>query len=131
MVLLALLFHDREFSAPAFGQLQPTIGGGGGVFVMPAQLSRDVFGCYLLDIDAQTLCVYRYDPGPSLLKLAAARSYRYDRKLGNFNVSSPTPAEVKDLLDQEARGARSVAPAEPIVPDAATRPIGKSIEGRP
>jgi hypothetical protein len=107
-ILLALL--ARRSGEPALAQYQPAIGGGAGVFVVPAQFSRDIFGCYLLDVDAQTLCVYRFDPLASTLKLAAARNVKFDRKLGNFNVASPSPQEVKELLDQESRGSRAPAP---------------------
>jgi len=112
---LLLLILLNQFLRPrsadfALAQYQPSIGGGAGVFLVPAQFSRDTFGCYLLDIDAQTLAVYRFDPGQNILKLAAARSFRYDRKLGNFNVGTPTPDEVKQLLDQELRGSRAPTP---------------------
>ena len=108
-ILIALL--ARNTSQPALAQYQPAIGGGGGVFLVPAQFSRDTYGCYLLDVDAQTLCAYRFDSMQSTLKLAAARSFRFDRKLGNFNVAAPTPSDVKDLLEQESRGSRVAVPA--------------------
>jgi hypothetical protein len=112
-VLLAILIAmlARNTPQPALAQYQPAIGGGGGVFLVPAQFSRDTYGCYLLDVDAQTLCVFRFDSMQSTLKLAAARNFRYDRKLGNFNVAAPTPNDVKDLLDQESRGSRAPTPA--------------------
>ena len=35
------------------------------------------------------------------LRLVAARNFRYDRRLGNFNTPSPSPAEVKNLVEKE------------------------------
>src|SRR5437016_4172421 len=38
---------------------QQAIAGGAGVFIMPAQFSSNLWGCYLMDVDAQTLCAYQ------------------------------------------------------------------------
>ena len=103
-ILVVLFFRETSPSAVAFGQMQPSMAGGAGVFVMPAQFSKDVYGCYLLDVDAQTLAVYRFDPLDKQLRLTAARNFRYDRKLANFNTSVPSPMEVKEMLDKEAKG---------------------------
>src|SRR4051794_11108898 len=102
-ILAVILFKDS--SPPvALGQMQASIAGGGGVFVMPAQFSKDTYGCYLLDVDAQTLAVYRYEPLEKQLRLAAARNFRWDRKLANFNTALPSPLEVKEMLEKEAHG---------------------------
>src|SRR5947209_1204992 len=63
------------------------IAGGANLYVMPAQFSPQTWGCYILDIDAQTLCAYRYFPSATgdALRLVAARKIAYDRKLANFN----------------------------------------------
>jgi hypothetical protein len=91
----------------AFAQNQAPIAGGAGMFVMPAQLSTTTFGCYLLDVDNQTLSVYQYWPGDKNLRLHAARNIKWDRKLENFNTEVPTPRQVKILVDkaQAAGGA--------------------------
>jgi hypothetical protein len=104
IIAVALLSRGRDISlnAPAFGQFQAPIAGGAGVFIMPGQFSRDTYGCYLMDVDAQTLCVYGWDATGRKLKLLAARSFRYDRKLGNFNTENPSPAEVRELIEKEA-----------------------------
>ena len=84
----------------AFAQNQPPIAGGAGVFVMPAQMQQNVWGCYLLDVDNKTLCAYQFYPGEKKLRLTAARSYRYDTKLENYNTEM-SPREVKALLDKQ------------------------------
>src|SRR5436190_24385823 len=89
-ILIVMLFKDSSPPA-AFAQMQPSIAGGGGVFVMPAQFSKDVYGCYLLDVDSQTLAVYRFDPADKQLRLTAARNFRYDRKLANFTTPVRSP----------------------------------------
>jgi hypothetical protein len=90
----------------AYGQNQLPIGGGAGVFIVPAQFAPNVFGCYLMDIDAQTLCGYQYFPSDRQLRLIAARNFRWDRRLGQFNTDTPTPEEVQRMVQEEQQGHR-------------------------
>lgn len=108
-ILIALLSRGQAPSlmAPALAE-QGQIGGGGGLYLMPGQIAPNVFGVYLMDIDAQTLMVYQYAPGEHQLSLKASRSFRYDRRLQSFNPGSPTPAEVKELLEREQQPARGL-----------------------
>jgi hypothetical protein len=109
-MLLVLLGRDGSamprILPAAYAQNQPAIAGGAGVFIVPAQFSPQNFGCYLMDIDAQTLCAYQFDPASSQLRLKAARNFRWDRRLGNFNTEKPTPAEVQQLVEQEQESHR-------------------------
>ena len=89
-----------SFMSAAMAQYQPPIAGGAGVFVMPGQLSRDMWGCYLLDVDRQTLVAYEYQPGMHQLKFAAARTYKYDRELHDVSTAPPTE-EVRRLVEKE------------------------------
>jgi hypothetical protein len=82
----------------AMAQNQPPIAGGAGVFVMPGQLSTQTWGCYLLDVDSQTLCVYQYFPDKTI-RLVAARNFRYDRQLKQFNTD-PSPQAIRELLEK-------------------------------
>lgn len=91
-------------AAQALTEPFPPIAGAAGLFVMPAQFSRDRWGCYLMDIDAQTLVTYEYNPAengtfPSLM-LSSARNFRFDRRLKNFNTT-PDPREVARMLEKE------------------------------
>jgi hypothetical protein len=90
----------------AYGQNQLPIGGGAGVFIVPAQFAPSVFGCYIMDIDAQTLCAYQFFPVEKQLRLMAARTFKYDRRLGHYNSDKLTPEEVKELVEQEQQGNR-------------------------
>ena len=102
VILIVLLGRNGAPSIlpAAFAQNQPPIAGGAGVFIMPAQMQNNVWGCYLLDVDNKTLCAYQFYPGEKKLRLTAARSYRYDTKLENYNTEMP-PREVKALLDKQ------------------------------
>src|SRR5687768_7914684 len=111
MILVALLAGGgrmpsvlpEAFAAPLAPQ---PIAGGSGVYLMPAQFADKNWGCYVMDVDAQTLCAYQYFPGDKKLRLVAARNFRHDRRLHDFNTDNPTPAEVAKLLEMEASGRR-------------------------
>src|SRR3954468_18842629 len=109
-ILLATRSNLPSFLPAAYAQNQPPIAGGAGVFVMPGQFRENVWGCYLLDVDSKTLCAYQYFPGEKKLRLAAARSYRSDVKLENFNTD-PSPNEIKALVDRQQAGGAGAAPA--------------------
>lgn len=84
------------------------IAGGANLYLMPAQFSTNTWGCYVLDIDTQTLCAYRYFPSGNseALRLVAARKISYDRKLTNFNSDKPSWLEVKQWVDQANEAVR-------------------------
>ena len=126
MILVALLVRGRSpFESVAFGQQVPQpIAGGGGFFLMPAQFASNAWGCYVMDVDAQTLVAYRYNPtggnsGVGTLSLAAARSFVYDRQLRKYNTTSPLPEEVQQIVraerDQSLRP--DGATTKPIIPN--------------
>ena len=115
MILLAVVTRGSAptLIAPAMAQdapRQPALAGGAGIFIAPAQFSTTTWGCYLMDVDQQTLCAYQYLPGERQLKLVAARNFRYDRRLGNFNTANPSPMEVKDLSEKEQAANRGAEP---------------------
>jgi hypothetical protein len=83
---------------------QAAIGGGAGVFIVPAQFSETSYGCYIMDVDAQTVCAYQYFG--KQLKLVAARHFRWDRRLHQFNSENPTPDDVRKMIEREEQDAR-------------------------
>lgn len=102
------------WAADAPGRQGP-IAGGGGIFVMPAQLSGNTWGAYLMDIDRGTLAVYQFFPGTRQLQFVAARNFTNDTKLANFNTL-PAPQEIVDLVEKQnkARGAGEGAASPPV-----------------
>ncbi len=52
-----------------------------GVTVVAGQLSRDLYGLYLIDHETDTICVYQYAPGERKLNLVAVRRYTFDVQL--------------------------------------------------
>jgi hypothetical protein len=111
-ILAVVMGRDNSLrlTPAAFGQAQPL--GGGGLFIMPAQISSNVWGCYVMDIDAQTVCGYAMTGSPPELKLVAARNFRFDRQLGALNTSPP-PSEVRAMLEKEQASDRVIGRDEP------------------
>jgi hypothetical protein len=88
----------------AFAQGQP-IAGGGGLYLMPAQLASNVWGVYVMDVDRQSLMVYHYDPAGRRLNFVAARELTHDRMLGNYNTF-PDPQEIRNIAEKERQDGR-------------------------
>lgn len=110
---LAAVLARRESLLPeALANRQPPIAGGAGVFIMPAQLSSTQWGVYLLDVDNGTICVYQYNVAGTQLQFVAARDYRNDRRLWNFNTR-PSPDDVRQLVEKQREAAREAEPQQP------------------
>jgi hypothetical protein len=106
-VLLALIaggLWGRGLAPESIALAQNTqLAGGRGVFAFTGQIGHNQFGLFMMDIEQGTIWCYELDDeqGVRKLKLAAARSWIYDRYLREFNVMKPTPKEIKDLVAQE------------------------------
>jgi hypothetical protein len=105
------------FAGPAIGQ---PIAGGGTVYLMPGQMSMNTWGCYVMDTDKQTLCVYQFFPGEKELRFVAARNFTHDLRMKRFNTN-PDPLEIRDL------NARQENPRGVAGDDGAAR--GKDVDG--
>lgn len=99
-----------EATAVQTATVQPGAGrgvaGNGHLYVMPGELLNNVWGCYVLDLDNQTLCAYGYSGNQ--LKLYAARDIRFDHELRNFNTS-PDPQEIRRLIQLEKTRLRGLS----------------------
>ncbi len=83
---------------------QPATGAGaGGVFAFSGQLSKGSYGIFLVDVDAGTIWTYEYVAAKRCLRLAAARSWRYDRYLEDYNTCDLPPQVVEQMVDEQRR----------------------------
>ena len=85
---------------PALAQAV-TSGGARGVFAFSGQLSKGSYGVYVADVDAMTIWVYEYLPQKGCLRLASARTWRYDRYLENHNICDLPPEAVEKLIEDQ------------------------------
>jgi len=76
-------------TAEATGTIAFTSGGNGS-----AQL------LYLIDTKTQAFAIYRVDPqnGKGAIKLEAARQYRWDLKLAEYNNQPPDVASIESMI---------------------------------
>jgi hypothetical protein len=98
--VVLLLCGQSGLPAAAWAQPQPPENGQ--ILVIPIQLDRSSYGLAMVDTVGQTLWVYQLNStGPvyNRLQLLAARSWRYDRLLQQYNTADPKPQQVKMLLE--------------------------------
>jgi len=99
---LCLFFIGSKAGPAADAQAELPAAAEGGILVIPVQIERDSYGLAMVDTVGQTLWVYELNsrgPAQNRLKLLAARSWRYDRLLQQYNTSEPKPEQIKMLLE--------------------------------
>lgn len=118
--VLVMRWGDEAGSKPAWAQTAFPGGGvqaaGRGIYAFAGQIGSRNYGLYMLDMDTGTVWCYEVARGTfeePHLKLVAARSWIYDRYLEEFNVASPTPAEVQKLVEQQQTAKRGPSPSVP------------------
>lgn len=100
--VLCLFFIGSKLGSPANAQAELQTGSESGILVIPVQIARDSYGLAMVDTVGQTLWIYELNsrgPAHNRLKLLAARSWRYDRLLQQYNTAEPKPEQVKMLLE--------------------------------
>ena len=101
LVVLCLFLIGNKLGSPANAQIEPQVSTSGGILAIPVQIGHDSYGLAMVDTVGQTLWIYKLndgEPADSRLELVAARSWRYDRLLQNYNTAEPKPEQVKMLL---------------------------------
>lgn len=92
---------------PSTGQVlaQPVAQSGArGIFAFTGQLSKSTYGVFMVDVDTATLWCYEVLPSKPMLKLLAARSWKYDRYLENLNGDPEmSPEVIEELVEQQRR----------------------------
>lgn len=100
----AVMAWPRGQQSPAFsgGTLRAAFGApvtsGHDNYILPLRLGDKSWGLVLVDQRKKVFCVYRFLESASRLRLVAARDYRFDLLLHDYNNTSPTPAQVKAMV---------------------------------
>lgn len=104
LVIIAISLVIRP-SGPSLDNLAYAQMGGSagarGVFAFSGQLSNNTYGVYMVDSDAMTIWAYEYLPQKGCMRLAAARTWRYDRYLENHNICDLPPDVVEKMVESQ------------------------------
>ena len=87
-------------SGAAFAQ-PTTSAGARGVFASSGQLTKTTYGVYVVDTDTATMWMYEYNGAKGCLRLAASRSWRFDRYLENHNLCDLPPETVEQMIEEQ------------------------------
>jgi len=104
LVVIAVTLLVRSGEGPPGGAAwaQPVASGGArGTFAFSGQLSKNTYGVYMVDLDAMTIWAYEYLAEKGCMRLAAARTWRYDRYLENHNVCDLPPDVIERMVDEQ------------------------------
>lgn len=94
--------HSPDLASVALGQ-PTTMAGSRGVFAFTGQLSKSSYGVYMVDMDTMTLWAYEFQPQKGCLRLAASRTWRYDRYLENHNICDLPPDAVEQMIEDQRK----------------------------
>lgn len=104
LVTIAVTMVSQRGGAP-FGEVafgQPTTSAGArGVFAFSGQLTKNTYGVYVVDTDTATMWMYEYLGAKGCLRLAASRSWRFDRYLENHNLCDLPPETVEQMVEEQ------------------------------
>ena len=99
--VLCVFFIGSKLHSPASAKAEPQTNTEERILVIPVQIERDSYGLAMVDTVGQTLWIYEINsrgPAHNRLRLLAARSWRYDKLLQQYNTAEPKPEQVKMLL---------------------------------
>lgn len=106
-LLLAFLAGRYTLSPNAGVTLaqSPALAGARGVYAFTGQVGPSAYGLFMLDIEQGTLWCYELieHDGARKLRLAAARTWLYDRYLRDFNNQAPDFRAVQRLVEQQRK----------------------------
>lgn len=100
---IGVFIARHKIEPPAQAQAMPASVSDGRIIVVPIQTRRDGYGIAMVDTVAERLWVYEINgrsAAGSRLRLLAARSWKYDKLLDEYNTAEPRPHQVKELLDK-------------------------------
>ena len=100
-VVMVFAFLLRQTEAEVEMKAVHTPVQGADVVAFPVEVKPGYEAIALVDKENETLSLYQYDfsrASHERLVLLAARSFRYDRMLEDYNTAQPRPEEIKQLV---------------------------------
>jgi hypothetical protein len=119
LLVIATASVTRTGSGPLDGIAMGQMSGGAGargVFALAGQLSKNTYGVYVVDTDALTIWAYEYLPQKGCMRLAASRTWRYDRYLESHNVCDLPPEKVEEMVELQRKYRLEASDAESSQP---------------
>jgi hypothetical protein len=114
LAVIAVCLLVQVPAATRTAQAQTAAAGAGNerILAVAGQITRETYGLYLVDTESGTVSLYEYAPGrpAATLYLRAARYYRYDLELDEYNTA-PSPREIKKRTESPMARLRDVPPA--------------------
>jgi len=125
IIATILVVRDGGMGADFAMAQQQGMVGARGLFAFTGPLGRDRTGLFMMDVDAGTVWCYEFNVTKGRMRLVAARSFRNDRFLENYNQDSPSPDEARELLNVQRQAqlrATNIQQGQMAVPALATQP---------
>jgi hypothetical protein len=126
VIATALWLRPDGLGLPVASAQNPPMAGARGVYAFTGQFDHNKYGLFMLDVDQGTIWCYELQEsaGTHKLRLAAARSWVYDRFLQDFNCEKPDFRMVQELVAQQR--SQSAGGARPASEETANKPAGTS-----
>jgi len=108
--VIAVSFAGNKLKSIARAQTPQANNSAGNIVVVPVQLGRDSYGIAMVDQLEQRIWVYELNSRGGTrnrLRLLAARNFKYDRLLDDYNTGEPKPEQVKKILEKLSMPGRS------------------------
>ncbi len=101
--VIAVSFAGNKIKSIARAQGSQANNNAGNIVVVPVQLGRDSYGIVMVDQLEERIWVYELNSrggAHNRLRLLAARNFKYDRLLDDYNTGEPKPEQVKEILER-------------------------------
>jgi len=79
-------------------------GAAGGVICVMGEVAANDAPIVLVDVPDQTIIIYEYSYSDDTIELTSARTYRWDKRLEEFQIDGPTVEEVRTFVQEGEEG---------------------------
>ena len=117
---------------PAYAE-EPYSAGSADIVVTTLEINSGREVLALIDRENRTICVYQYftsRPAHERFALVAARSFRYDSMLEDYNNADPSPEKVRQWI-LRSQQVETAIPARPATPAAEEKDKSPGTEAEP